>query len=293
MLQAGPRAGDDGDRERRMLGPAPEHRLVRGRRDLELRDARRHGAHRGRGGTVGEPCRLPEQLDLRRRLDLPQLGQKAEPAVQTAVVVEAERLHELFPPLAHEPDGRVLRQRRQHVPDMVGDGRDLRAARDRSRRGRRAHLVRPDLGDARVHRLAVHDGIRDQDDLAVERDDHDRLAAVEVVEVRQVADVGRVAGGAEHEHAVEPVAAHERTEPFDPRLVLLLGEREDAPAEPVLVGERDLAPAVGHGERHAPPPPGETSGCLHIPLILCVYRTTVTAPAAAVKATPVRLADAP
>jgi hypothetical protein len=52
-----------------------------------------------------------------------------------------------------------------------------------------------------VHRLAVHDGIRDQDDLAVEPDDHDRLAAVEVVEVRQVADAGRVAGGAEHERS--------------------------------------------------------------------------------------------
>ena len=113
-------------------------------------------------------------------------------------------------PAADEPDRRAGGDAVEHVPDVVCDGHHLRAAGDRTRRGGRSRIVGPDLRDPGVHRLAVHDGVRHEHDLALERDDDDRLAAVEVVEVRQVANVGALGRVAEHEQALDPFRRHQR-----------------------------------------------------------------------------------
>jgi hypothetical protein len=97
----------------------------------------------------------------------------------------------------------------------------------------------------------VHDGVGHEDDLALERNDDDGLAAVEVVEIGEIADVGAVGGAAEDEDAVEAVPLHQPAQALDPLLVLPFGEREDPPAQAVLVAVGHAAPPVGHRRGHA------------------------------------------
>ncbi len=104
---------------------------------------------------------------------------------------------------------------------------------DRPRVRRAARVPDPGVLDAGVHRLAVHHRIGRQADVARQRDDHQRVAAVVVLEVGEIADRGALGAVSVYQKPVEPAGRHHAADALDPALVLRHRERQVQPRLPV------------------------------------------------------------
>ena len=119
----------------------------------------------------------------------------------------------------------------QEVLQVIVDRGGLVVDRPRVRRA--ARVPNPGVLDAGVHRLAVHHRIGRQADIARQRNDHQRVAAVVVLEVGEIANRGALGAVSVYQKPVEPAGRHHAADAVDPALVLRHRERQMQPGLPV------------------------------------------------------------
>ena len=97
-----------------------------------------------------------------------------------------------------------------------------------------------------MHRFAVHDGICRKADVSLRWHDDDAFAAVEILKIAEISDVGVIRAIADNNENVDLFLRHETAQPVNPLIILRRGKRKIHPRQTVLKRIRNSSPAIRH-----------------------------------------------